>query len=79
MLVSNWPVETTSARELTTDLFRRQKENPGLTRSRALQETIKALIDGPGFVDRQTSTVVFSYAHPIFWAPFTLVGDGGEN
>lgn len=19
----------------------------------------------------------FSYAHPIFWAPFTLVGDGG--
>ena len=79
LLVSNWPVETTSARELTTDLFRRQKENPGLTRSRALQETIKALIDGPGFVDRQTSTVVFSYAHPIFWAPFTLVGDGGEN
>ena len=79
LLVSNWPVETTSARELTTDLFRRQKENPGLTRSRALQETIKALIDGPGFVDRQTSTVVFSYAHPIFCAPFTLVGDGGEN
>jgi hypothetical protein len=20
---------------------------------------------------------LFSYAHPIFWAPFTLVGDGG--
>jgi hypothetical protein len=20
---------------------------------------------------------VFSYAHPIFWAPFTLIGDGG--
>jgi hypothetical protein len=19
----------------------------------------------------------FSYAHPLFWAPFTLVGDGG--
>ena len=79
LLVSNWPVETTSARELTTDLFRRQKENPRLTRSRALQETIKALIDGPGFVDRSTNTVVFSYAHPIFWAPFTLVGDGGAN
>ena len=20
----------------------------------------------------------FSYAHPLFWAPFTLVGDGGK-
>jgi len=20
---------------------------------------------------------VFSYAHPIFWAPFALIGDGG--
>jgi len=20
--------------------------------------------------------IAFSYAHPIFWAPFTLVGDG---
>jgi CHAT domain-containing protein len=27
LLVSNWPVETTSARELTTDLFRRQAQN----------------------------------------------------
>jgi CHAT domain-containing protein len=79
LLVSNWPVETTSARELTTDLFRRQTDQPRLTRSRALQDTINALIDGPGFVDRRTNTVVFSYAHPIFWAPFTLVGDGGGS
>lgn len=21
---------------------------------------------------------IFSYAHPIFWAPFTLVSDGGS-
>jgi CHAT domain-containing protein len=79
LLVSNWPVETTSARELTTDVFRRQKEAPGLTRAKALQATMNALITGPGFVDRQTNTAVFSYAHPIFWAPFTLVGDGGGH
>jgi hypothetical protein len=24
-----------------------------------------------------TGGVAFSYAHPLFWAPFTLVGDGG--
>ena len=79
LLVSNWPVETTSARELTTDLFRRQRDAPTLTRARALQATMNALIDGPGFVDAQTQRVIFSYAHPIFWAPFTLVGDGGGS
>lgn len=23
------------------------------------------------------SDLKFSYAHPLFWAPFTVVGDGG--
>jgi CHAT domain-containing protein len=35
-----------------------------------------ALIDGPGYLDK-SGKPLFSYAHPIFWAPFTLVGDGG--
>ncbi len=34
------------------------------------------LIDGDGYVDAQGRTA-FSYAHPLFWAPFSLVGDGG--
>ena len=79
LLVSNWPVGTTSARELTTDLFRRQQADRRITRAKALQETMNALIDSPGFADHRTGKVVFSYAHPIFWAPFTLVGDGGGN
>ena len=78
LLVSNWPVETTSARALTTELFRRQKAEPSLTRAKALQQTMNWLIDGPGLVDPKTNTIVFSYAHPIFWAPFSLVGDGGS-
>lgn len=36
-----------------------------------------ALIDDGHFTDPTTNKVIFSYAHPIFWAPFTLVGDGG--
>ena len=36
-----------------------------------------ALVDGPGYVDPVSGKIVFSYAHPIFWAPFTLIGDGG--
>ncbi len=33
------------------------------------------LIDRPGFVE--AGKTVFSYAHPLFWAPFSLIGDGG--
>ena len=78
LLVSNWPVETTSARELTTDLFRRQAQKPNMTRAQALRQAMLALIDGPGFVDAD-GRVIFSYAHPIFWAPFSLIGDGGGH
>jgi CHAT domain-containing protein len=77
LLVSNWPVETNSARALTTDVFQRQAANAGLARAEALRQAELALIEGPGFVDGETKAAVFSYAHPIFWAPFTLVGDGG--
>ena len=79
LLVSSWPVETTSAKILTTGLFRRQAANPRQGRAQALQDTINALIDSGTYVDPQTKQVVFSYAHPIFWAPFTLVGDGGSQ
>jgi CHAT domain-containing protein len=77
LLVSNWPVETNAARTLTTDLFRRQAENPRLGRAEALREAELALLDGTGAVDPTSQQPLFSYAHPIFWAPFTLVGDGG--
>jgi CHAT domain-containing protein len=75
LLVSNWPVETTSAKALTTNLFERQAKNPDLTRAEALRESMQSLIDGDGYVDPETGKIVFSYAHPIFWAPFTIVGD----
>lgn len=74
LLVSNWPVETTSARALTTDLFRRQAEDSRLGKARAMQQAMLALLDGPGYVE--DGKTVFSYAHPIFWAPFSVVGDG---
>jgi len=79
LLVSNWPVETTSARALTTELFRRQSALPGLSRTGALQQTLNWLIDEGNFIDPGTGKVVFSYGHPIFWAPFTLIGDGGAS
>ena len=76
LLVSNWPVETTSARMLTTDLFRRQAADPTLARAQAMRQAMLALMDGPGPLDG-AGKEQFSYAHPTFWAPFSLVGDGG--
>jgi CHAT domain-containing protein len=77
VLVSNWPVETTSARLLTTDTFKALARGQGTTRAAALRAAMLSLIDGPGYVDASGKTL-FSYAHPIFWGPFTLVGDGGS-
>ena len=77
LLVTNWPVETTSARALTTGIFRHEAESAGLARADALRAAMLELIDAPGFRDKMQNRVLFSYAHPIFWAPFTLVGDGG--
>jgi CHAT domain-containing protein len=79
LLVSNWPVETTSARALTTGLFRKQIANAKLSRAEALRQTIVDLIEGPGYIEPQTGKVVFAYAHPIFWAPFSLIGEGGRT
>jgi CHAT domain-containing protein len=69
-------VQSASARELVSDLFRRQAEDARLTRAAALQGAMNTLMDGRGAVDRSGNTV-YTYAHPIFWAPYTIIGDGG--
>lgn len=75
LLVSNWPVETVAARLIMTDLFKRQVHTPGLAKAEALRQAMAALRDGPGSVDAKTGKTNFSYAHPLFWAPFVVVGD----
>ena len=76
LLVSHWPVETLSAQRLTTGIFERQSAAPALTRSEALQRTIAGLIERDGIM--RNGRLVVSYAHPLFWAPFVLVGNGGR-
>lgn len=76
LLVTHWPVETASARKLTTDLFRRQAEQPGLSRAEALREAMLEMIQKGEVLDAGNKPV-FAYAHPLFWSPFAIVGDGG--
>jgi CHAT domain-containing protein len=74
LLVSMWPVETSSAKKLTTSLFRQMKDAPGLTKAQAHQRAMLELIEGPGMLD-EDGRIIASYAHPFFWAPFVIVGD----
>ncbi len=64
LLVSYWPVETVSARLLTTGLFKRLAERPGESKAEALRHSMLSLISRSE-----------EYSHPVFWAPFGLVGD----
>ncbi|HTS42579.1 MAG TPA: CHAT domain-containing protein [Xanthobacteraceae bacterium] len=76
ILVTNWSVHSQSARELVSDLFARQAADGKITRSEALRAAMMALLDSPGYTDDKGKTL-FSYAHPLFWAPYTIIGDGG--
>jgi len=75
LLLTNWSVHSASARDLVTDLFRRQAVDPKLGRAEALRQAMIALLDGPGY--QEDGKTLFSYGHPIFWAPYSLMGDGG--
>jgi CHAT domain-containing protein len=78
LLVSHWPVHSQSTTELMTTLFRAHASEPDLDRAEALRRARIHLIDEVAFQDSDGSPL-FSYAHPIFWAPFTIVGDGGSS
>jgi CHAT domain-containing protein len=77
ILASMYSVETTSARKLVTGLFRVQVDDTKLTRSQALRKSMLDLIDGEKLKDQATGKIIASYAHPLFWAPFVLMGDPG--
>ncbi|MGD8743923.1 MAG: CHAT domain-containing protein, partial [Granulosicoccaceae bacterium] len=77
LLVSLWPVESTSTQALTTTMFGAANNDPNLGRAAALQAARKQLIEGKGYM--REGKEVFSYAHPIFWSAFIAVGEGGVN
>jgi CHAT domain-containing protein len=76
LLVTNWSVHSQSARELVADLFKRQMADKALGRGEALRQAMMWMVDGPGYADASGKTE-FAYAHPLFWAPYTIIGDGG--
>ena len=59
---------------LTTELFKRQSANAKLGRAQAMREASLAVMGQTAKPERGSP---YSYAHPMFWAPFVVVGDGG--
>ena len=79
LLVTMWSVETTSAKKLVTGIFQAQEENRALSRAQALRRSMLDLVDKETMKDPATGREVASYAHPLFWAPFIVVGDPGKG
>jgi CHAT domain-containing protein len=77
LLVTNWAVDSASARDLVSGTFHRLAEDNKLTRAEALRQSMVAVMDGPGFVGASGKTE-YAYAHPLYWAPYSIVGDGGN-
>ncbi len=71
-------MHSASARELVSDLFRRQAMDPKISRGEALRQVMIARIDDEGYADASGKTL-FANAHPLFWGPYTIIGDGGAQ
>ena len=69
LLVSHWYVVSDAAVEINVRLFEILSEEPNLGRAEALRRATRDVrrSGGPG------------RAHPRFWAPFVLVGDGASS
>src|SRR5262249_61019757 len=68
LLVSHWPVNSDAAVKLTTRAFAELSANLQIGRAEALRRSMAELIT-KGAPDE---------AHPAFWAPFVLVGEGAR-
>jgi CHAT domain-containing protein len=74
LLVSNWPVDSEASRLLMTDLFQRQQQHPGQHKAVYLRDAMQQMIQSTAAKDAQ-GQIKYAYAHPLYWAPFVVVGD----
>ena len=70
LLVSHWPVESQSATALTQGMFRALRDDPTMGRSEALRRAMFKLVANDNHPH---------WAHPAFWAPFVVVGEGARQ
>jgi CHAT domain-containing protein len=64
--IKHWSVESESDMLLTTRTFEAYKTHPDMRRAEALRQAMLQTMKDKRF------------AHPAFWAPYALVGEGGR-
>lgn len=69
LLVSHWSIPSAAAVKLTTETFRALAADRAIGRAEGLRRSMAALLE-----DREPS-----FAHPMFWAPFVIAGEGGRG
>jgi CHAT domain-containing protein len=68
LLVSHWAVGSEAAVKLSTGAFEALRSDPRIGRAEALRRSMARLITAGG-----------EEAHPEYWAPFVLVGEGARQ
>ena len=69
LLVSHWEVNSEATVKLVTGAMKRLAADKGLGRAEAMRQSMLALMDNG--TPRE--------AHPAYWAPFVVVGEGGAG
>jgi len=73
LLVTHWAVNDQVAAYLVADTLRRMRQDPGLGVASALRNAQLAMLADAG------KGLPPEIAHPFFWAPFAVIGEGGER
>ena len=68
LLVSHWSVNSEAAVALTTTMLKEMADNPEIGRAEAHRRSMLAMM---------ANEEKDYFAHPMFWAPFVVVGEGG--
>jgi CHAT domain-containing protein len=70
LMVTHWWVASDATVLLTTGAIQEFSKDPKIGRAEALRRAMLRLMNGQPNPD---------FAHPVFWAPFALVGEGGRT
>jgi CHAT domain-containing protein len=71
LLVSHWEVKSDAAVRLTTTTFAQLQRDPQVGRAEAFRRAEMAVLDD--------NKLPPAYAHPMYWAPFVLVGENRNS